>query len=114
MFKLIFSNRYAALIWVGLALFGAAAFVGEGGGVEALDQTAQKFQAQQTEFNSDQPSEPADLEAEPEDEEEPVSEPSETPSPVPGEIITGQDGRSYRVIQAAPSPVPAPVEQPVN
>jgi hypothetical protein len=114
MFKLIFSNRYAALIWVGLALFSAAAFVGEGGGVEALDQTAQKFQAQQAELNSNLPSEPAEPEAEPAEEEEPTSEPSEAPSPVPGEIITGQDGRSYRVIQAVPSAVGAPVEPTAN
>ena len=31
---------HAALVWVALSLFGAAAFVGEGGGAEKVDQTA--------------------------------------------------------------------------
>jgi hypothetical protein len=114
-FKVIFSNRYAALVWVGLALFGAAAFVGEGGGVEVLDQTAQQMRGQQAVLNSGAPEQQAGTGSEPADEEEePVSEPSETPSPAPGEIVTGQDGRSYRVIQTAPSPEPAPVEPPAE
>lgn len=119
MFKTIFSNRYAALVWVSLALFGAAAFVGKGGGVDVLDQTAQQLRGQHTALNSAEPEGKAGIDSEPaEEEEEPAIEPSEAASPAVGDIVTGQDGRSYRVIQPATASVPAqpsePVEQPAE
>jgi hypothetical protein len=118
MFKTIFSNRYAALVWVSLALFGAAAFVGKGGGVDVLDQTAQQLRGQHAALNPAEPEGNAGIESEPAEEEEPAIEPSEAASPAVGDTITGQDGRSYRVIQAATASVPAQpselVEQPAE
>lgn len=111
MLKLIFSNRYAALIWVGLALFGAAAFVGKGGGVDALGQTAQRLRGQQAELEAAAASGQTAQEPAAAEEEEPAIEPTEAATPEAGDIVTGQDGRRYRVIQPSPAPETEPAEE---
>lgn len=106
MFKLIFANRYAALVWVGLSLFAAAAFVGEGGGVEQLGQTAERLRGQQEAVKEPE----AEYDGEPdaaEPEEEPAIEPSESPTPEAGDVVTGDDGRRYRVVGTESPPASA-------
>lgn len=94
--QLIFRNRYAALIWVGLSLFGAAAFVGEGGGIEQVDQTAAQVRAQAEDLTAVPSPAPSEAEESPAAEsDEPLAE---TEGDEEGKVFTGPDGRRYRVV----------------
>lgn len=106
MLKLIFANRYAALVWVGLSLFAAAAFVSEGGGVDQVEQTAQQLVSQQEAIKEPE----AEDDGEPDaavPEEEPAIEPSESATPEAGDVVTGEDGRRYRVVGTESPSAPA-------
>jgi hypothetical protein len=106
MFKQIFANRYAALVWVGLSLFAAAAFVSDGGGVDRLGETAQRLKSQQEAVKEPE----AEYNGEPdaaEPEEEPAIEPSESATPEAGDVVTGEDGRRYRVVGTESPSAPA-------
>lgn len=113
MFKLILANRYAALVWVGLSLFGAAAFVSEGGGIDRLSETAQRLRGQQDAMASPSPSDMASSEFEAAEEEPPALEPSESATPQPGDVIIGSDGRRYRVVGTTTENSPQ-LEQPAE
>lgn len=110
MFKQIFANRYAALAWVGLSLFAAAAFVSEGGGVDQAKQTAQKLVNQQEalkEPEAEYDGEPDAAAPEEEATPDPALEPSESATPEAGDIVTGEDGRKYRVVGTETASAPA-------
>lgn len=94
MFRQIFANRYAALIWVALTLFSAAAFVGEGGGREQLDAAAKSLQEQQKSLESPaaEPSQEADESLG----EEPS--PSLEPDAEQPRYMTGPNGERYRIL----------------
>lgn len=94
MMQLIFKNRYAALIWVGLSLFGAAALVGEGGGIERVDQTAAQMRSQAQELSEV----PAPTPSESEEAAEGEEALSEAEGDEQGKVFTGPDGRRYRVV----------------
>lgn len=96
MMQLIFRNRYAALVWVALSLFSAAAFVGEGGGAEKVDQTASQVRAQAEDLTAS-PSAPA-REAEESEAAEPEEAASEEAEGEGDQVFTGPDGRRYRVV----------------
>lgn len=93
--KLLFRNRYFALIWVALTLFGAAAFVGDGGGREQLDAAAQRLQAQQKALEA--PSAGHTFAAEEEEQpEDPL--PEVVPDGDDPQYMTGPNGERYRVL----------------
>jgi hypothetical protein len=110
--QLIFRNKWVALIWVIGLLASLGAFFSKGGGVEALDQTVDRMRSQQAVMQKQSLDDQASLEPAAEA-EEPAVEASETPTPEPGDLVTGEDGRRYRVVGTAPAE-PAPTEPAAN
>ncbi|MGH6787129.1 MAG: hypothetical protein ACREBO_09885 [Novosphingobium sp.] len=96
MIQLIFRNRYAALVWVGLSLFGAAAFVGEGGGAQQVDKTTAQVRAQAEELTAAPTAEPSETaEGQAAESEEALAE---SEGEGDDKVFTGPDGRRYRVV----------------
>lgn len=95
MMQLIFRNRYAALAWVGLSLFSAALFVGDGGASEKLEDTAEQVRAQNAAM---QPSPEPEAEAEPEEEGEPGKTVLRPASDEGDGMMVGPDGRKYKIV----------------
>ena len=97
MFKLLFSNRWLALIWVASMLGSVALFVGKDGAAEQLGQTVKHVQQTQHELVTDEApvAEPAP--------EEPIAPPSEAGEPnAEGEIfVNPETGQRIRVVRRA-------------
>lgn len=101
MIQLLFRNKYVALAWVGLSLFAAAAFVGEGDGKDKLDAQTEKLKDQQAAFNEMTRQDAAEMAAAEED--TPFGEvPDEGNTVKEGDYVTGPDGKSYQVVRAKP------------
>jgi hypothetical protein len=95
-FKLLFANRWFALIWVGLMLGSVAVFAGKDGAAEKLGQTVQKIADQQRELAV---SEPPVIEPEV---DEPIAPPTiDATQPEPeGEIfINPETGQKIRIVR---------------
>lgn len=102
MIQLLFRNKYVALAWVGLSLFAAAAFVGEGGGKDRLDAQTERLKDQQAAFDQATRQDAAEVAATAE-EDTPFGEaPDEGTTVKEGDYVTGPDGKSYQVVRAKP------------
>jgi hypothetical protein len=100
MFKLLFSNRWLALVWGGLTLGSAAMIVGEDGAVDQIGETVQKVAEQQRELSTAQP-----ITIEPEI-EAPIAAPAFESSDIDsdGEVfINPETGQRVRIVRRAMS-----------
>ena len=104
MMQLLFRNRFAALAWVCMSLFSAAAFVSDGGGHEQLDRAAAQIKAERVQAAAPRPAHtfpPAWKDQQ--DDWGIDTETSEQNHPAAGSAgreFQGTDGRRYRVLTA--------------